>query len=470
MSGRKRNDYSVDMTTGRILPGLLAMAIPLAATSLLQALFTSADLVIIGNFASENSLAAVGSTNVLINFSITFFVGLSIGSNVLVSRLLGAKDLERARKAIHTSIGLSVLCGAVLTVVGFLMARKALEWMQSPPETLELATLYVQIYCLGTIPSLVCNFGASVLRSKGDTRRPMFYLSFAALVNFLLNLVFVNGFGMDVDGVALATVISQFVGAFLIIKRLMNEPDVFRLNLAKITPDLRESLTILRIGVPAGFQGIVFSLSNLVIQSSINGFGPVMMAGSAAAQNLESFVWLTMNSFTQCSMTYMSQNLGAQKYSRLNKVAFITCACACVSGFVMGGAIYRCGPFLLGIFDQRSEVIEAGMVRLFYVCGIYWICGLMDCMCGTIRGLGHNVTPTVVSLIGACGTRILWIATVFQIPRFHTEEILFWSYPGSWTLTFLAHLGCYVWMRRAFPRNDVPLEERPAISTTLARS
>ena len=470
MSSRKRDDFSVDMTTGRILPGLLAMAIPLAATSLLQMLFTSADLVVIGNFASEHSLAAVGSTNVLINFSITFFVGLSIGSNVLVSRLLGAGDSERARKAIHTSIGLSVLCGALLTVVGFLMARQALVWMQSPPETLELATLYVQIYCLGMIPSLVCNFGASVLRSKGDTRRPMFYLSFAAMINFLLNLVFVNVFKMDVDGVALATAISQYVGAFLILKRLMNEPGVFRLNLREIWPDLRESLTILRIGVPAGFQGIVFSLSNLVIQSSINGFGPIMMAGSAAAQNLEGFVWLTMNAFTQCSLTYMSQNLGAKKYSRLNKVAFISCACSGLSGFVLGGAMYRWGPFLLGIFDQRPEVIEAGMIRVSYVCGIYWICGLMDCLCGTIRGLGHNVTPTVVSLLGACGTRILWISTIFQIPRFHTEDVLFWSYPGSWTITLVAHFCCYVWMRRAYPRADAPLVERDRVAPKFAFS
>ena len=451
---RKKGDYSVDMTTGPVLPALMAMAIPLAVSSVLQMLFTAADLVVVGNFASEHSLAAVGSTNVLVHFAVTFFIGLSIGANVLVSRLLGAGDSERAHAAVQTSIGLSVISGAVMTVAGIVMARQALEWMQSPLETIDLATLYVQVYSAGMIPIMVYNFGSAVLRSMGDSKRPLYYLAFAGVVNVALNLVFVIVFKMDVAGVALATTISQYVSAFLVVRLLVNESGVFHLDLSKIWPERGASLMILRIGVPAGFQGVVFSLSNLVIQSSINGFGPVAMAGSAAAQNLEGFVWLTMNAFTQCALTMMSQNLGAKKYSRLNRVAWVSCACAAGSGFILGNLINCFGATLLGIFDQRTEVIEAGMVRVFYVCGFYWLCGLMDCICGAVRGLGHNTTPTVVSLLGACGTRIVWILTFFQIPKYHTESVLFWSYPGSWTLTLLVHLGCYVVMRRAFPRHD----------------
>lgn len=447
------------------------MAVPLAVSSVLQMLFNAADMVVVGNFASEHSLAAVGSTSALVNFTVALFVGMSIGANALVSRLLGSGDEKKAHLAVETAMSLGFVSGAVLTVAGASFSRLALIWMKSPPETLELATLYMRVYSLGMIPLMVYNFGSAVLRSKGDTKRPLYYLSIAGVVNVFLNLLFVIVFKMDVAGVALATAISQGISAFLVTRCLVRESGVFKLNMRSLRLDPWAALMILRIGVPAGVQGIVFSLSNVVIQSSINDFGPIVMAGSAAAQNLEGCVWFTMNAFTHSALTFMSQNVGARKYSRLNRIAIVTCVCSALSGFVLGNVCYLFGPTLLGVFDQRPEAIEEGMVRVFYVCSFYWLCGLMDTLSGAIRGLGHNTTPTVVSLLGACGTRILWIGTLFQFPRFHTPGALFFSYPGSWALTFLVHLACYVVMRRAFgntdgepPRDDETEGEATAVS------
>lgn len=448
---------------------MLAMAIPLALSSILQALFSTADFIVLGRYASEHSLAAVGSTGSLINFIVTLFVGLSLGSNALVARFIGAGDNRRIHTAVQSSIGLAVISGAILTVVGFVLARPALLWMQSPPETLDLATTYVQVVSLGMIPAMVYNFGAAVLRSKGDTVRPLFYLTAAGVINVVLNLVFVLIFRMDVGGVALATAISQCISAYLVVRSLTRESGAFRLELTKLWPDRSVSWEILKIGIPAGFQGVVFSLSNLIIQSSINGFGPAAMAGSAAAQSIEAFVWFTMNAFTQSAMTFVSQNFGAKKYKRIDRIALLSCICAAVSGALLGNLAHYYGPTLLGVFDKRPEVIEAGMIRMAYVCGFYWLCGLMDCICGSIRGIGYNATPTIVSLLGACGSRILWVATIFQLPEYHTEAVLFFSYPGSWALTFLVHLACYLWMRRALSQKISPSKTSPRIAPQSQR-
>lgn len=275
-------------------------------------------------------------------------------------------------------------------------------------------------------------------------------------MNVLLNLLFVIVFRMDVAGVALATVISQCVSAFLILRCLYRESDAFRFRPAFLKIDTKIMAKIFRIGIPAGFQGVVFSLSNVVIQSSVNGFGPVVMAGSAAAASIEGFVWVSMNAFSQGAISFVSQNVGGGKYSRINRIALVTCACAAVTGLVLGNLAYLFGTPLLGIYDPRPEIIEPGLIRMGLVCGFYFSCGLMDCLVGSIRGMGYAVAPTVVSLLGACGLRILWIATVFQIPAYHTEFMLFLSYPISWSITFLAHLVCYFFMRRKFPREDLP--------------
>lgn len=451
--------YEIDMCSGAILPKLLKFSLPLMLSSVLQLLFNAADIIVVGNFASENSLAAVGSTSALINLVTNLFLGLSTSANVLASHFMGAGDRGRVSRTVHTSLLISLFSGLALTLIGECLAEQMLIWMQTPEEVLGLSALYLRIYFGGMIAMMIYNFGSSLLRSKGDTKRPLYYLSFAGVINVLLNLLFVIVFRMDVAGVALATVISQCVSAFLILRCLYRESDAFQFRPRLLKIDRKIMGKIFRIGIPAGFQGVVFSLSNVVIQSSINGFGSVVMAGSAAAASIEGFVWVSMNAFSQGAISFVSQNVGGGKYSRINRIAFVTCACAAVTGLVLGNLAYLFGAPLLGIYDPRPEIIEPGLIRMSLVCGLYFSCGLMDCLVGSIRGMGYAVAPTIVSLLGACGLRILWIATVFRIPEYHTEFMLFLSYPISWTITFLAHLICFFIMRKKFPKTDASAEE-----------
>ncbi len=450
--------YEIDMCSGAILPKLLRLTLPLMLSSVLQLLFNAADIIVVGNFGEENSLAAVGSTSALVNLITNLFLGLSTGANVMTSRYMGAKDNERVSKTIHTSIFLSIVSGLILTAIGVPFADKMLLLMQTPEEVLDLSSLYLRIYFCGMVAMMIYNFGSSILRSKGDTKRPLYYLAFSGAINVVLNLIFVILLKMDVAGVALATVISQCVSAFLVIRCLMKETDAFRLELKKIRPDRVITGKILGIGFPAGFQGVVFSLSNVVIQSSINSFGPVVMSGSAAAASIEGFVWVSMNSFSQAALTFTSQNIGAAKYSRINRIALISCSCAAATGFVLGMLAYIFGEFLLGIYDPRPEIIQPGMTRMSLVCVFYFTCGLMDCIVGAIRGMGYAITPTIVSMLGACGLRMLWIFTIFAIPEYHTEFMLFLSYPLSWIITFLVHFICFIFMRRKFPKHDLVSE------------
>ncbi|MBR4023635.1 MAG: MATE family efflux transporter [Ruminococcus sp.] len=450
----KENKYEIDMCSGTILPKLLRLTLPLMLSSVLQLLFNAADIIVVGNFAGENSLAAVGSTTALVNLITNLFLGLSTSANILTSMFMGAGKNERVNKTVHTSICLSIASGLIMTVFGVIFADKLLILMNTPKEILSLSTLYLRIYFFGMTAMMIYNFGSSVLRSKGDTKRPLYYLTFAGIINVLLNLLFVIVFKMDVAGVALATAISQCISAFLIIRCLMKEDDAFRFEFRKMRFDRKIVARMLKIGIPAGFQGVVFSLSNVVIQSSINGFGAIVMAGSAAAASIEGFIWVSMNSFSQGALTFMSQNIGGGKYTRINRIAVITCACAAVTGIILGNAAYFLAEPLINIYDSRAAVVEAGTIRMGLVCCFYFTCGLMDCIVGNIRGMGFAVTPTIVSLIGACGLRILWIATIFQIPRFHTEFMLFLSYPITWIITFAVHLICYIFMRKKFPKED----------------
>lgn len=451
--------HEIDMCSGPILPKLLQLTLPLMLSSVLQLFFNAADIIVVGNFAGDNSLAAVGSTTALVNLMTNLFLGLSTSANVLTSMFMGAGKNERVNKTIHTSIYLSIVSGLIMTVIGVVFADKLLILMKAPTETLHLSTLYLRIYFAGMIAMMIYDFGSSILRSKGDTKRPLYFLAFAGVINIILNLIFVILFKMDVAGVALATVISQCISAFLIIRCLMKESEPFKFEFKKLKLDTKIAVRILKIGIPAGFQGVVFSLSNVVIQSSINSFGPIVMAGSAAAASIEGFIWVSMNSFSQGALTFTSQNIGAKKYSRINKIAIITCACSAVTGLILGNLAYLFGTPLLSIYDSRPKVIDAGLIRMGLVCCFYCTCGLMDCIVGNIRGMGYAVTPTIVSLIGACGLRIIWIFTIFRITEFHNEFVLFLSYPVTWVITFLAHLICYYFMRKHFPKEDAVIEK-----------
>ena len=434
------------MLHGAILPKLLKLSVPLMLSSILQLLFNAADIIVVGNFASEYSLAAVGSTTALVNLMTNLFLGLSTGSNVIVSHYMGEGSDEKVNKTIHTSIFFAAASGLLLTVVGVIFARQLLILMQTPEEVLGLSTVYLRIYFAGMVAMMIYKFRNSILRSKGDTKRPLYFLAFSGVINVILNLLFVILLKMDVAGVALATVISQCVSAALILKCLINETGAFQFRFSELRPDGQISWKILRIGIPAGFQGVVFSLSNVVIQSSVNSFGYIVMAGSSAAASIEGFVWVSRTVF------------------RINKIALISCLCGAVTGLVLGNAAYIFGTPLLRIYDSRPDVIAAGLIRMSMVCCFYFTCGLMDCIVGAIRGMGFAVTPTIVSMLGACGLRIIWIYTIFSVPENHTVLMLFLSYPLSWVITFLTHLVCYIFMRRKFPKTDAEASEGQAVS------
>lgn len=440
--------YSMDMCSGSILPKILTFAIPLMCSSVLQLLFNAADVVVVGRFGSEHSLAAVGSTTSLINLLTNLFIGLSIGANVLVARFYGAKAIKELEDTVHTAVALSLLSGVVLTIFGMLFTRQILIWMQTPEEVLPLAATYLRIYFLGMTPMMIYNFCSSILRAVGDTKRPLYFLLASGCVNVVLNLVFVIVFHMDVVGVGLATVISQVISAVLIVRCLICEKEDYRICINKIAFHKTEMLRILQIGLPAGLQGTIFSLSNVVIQSSVNSFGPVVMAGNAAAANIEGFVYVAMNSFHQAAVSFISQNFGAGNKKRIYQVAFRTLGCVIVTGCVLGGLAVLFGEPLLSIYSSNDAVKQMGMTRMQVICGTYALCGVMDVMVGILRGIGYSVMPMIVSLLGACGLRLLWIFTFFQIPQFHTTKVLYLSYPVSWAITFAVHVACFFIVRK----------------------
>lgn len=450
--GKKSGSYTIDMCSGPIVSRLLLFAGPLMLSSILQLLFNAADVIVVGKYAGDNSLAAVGMTGPLINLLVSAFLGLSIGSNVLASRYYGSGDDAAMSRTVHTSILVSFISGIVLAVVGIIFSTQILEWMRAPGETLQLGSLYLRIYFLGMPASMLYNFGSALLRAVGDTKRPMYYLLAAGVVNVILNLFFVISLHMDVAGVATATVISQVISAYLVVRCLMKERGPLQLRLKSLAIDKTTFIRIVRIGIPASFQGMLFSISNVIIQSSVNGFGATVVAGNSAAQNIEGFVYMSMNAFYQACISFISANVGARKTERINRILVRAQICVIATGLILGGSSYLFGYQLLNIYTDSRAVMDAGITRMMYVCLPYFLCGMMDVMVGGLRGLGYAILPMIVSLIGACGLRLVWIFTLFQMPMFHETRFLYITYPISWVVTFLAHVICYIIVKRKFDR------------------
>lgn len=439
-----KKNYEIDMCNGPITGKMLRFALPLMLSSMLQLLFNAADIITVGKFGSEHSLAAVGSNTALINLLTNLFIGLSIGANVLVARFYGAKNGEELNETVHTAMLLSLISGLILTVTGVIFARYFLIWMKTPAEILDLATTYLKIYFLGMPAMMIYNFGSAILRAIGDTKRPLYFLAAAGVINIILNILLVVVFRLDVKGVGIATVISQTVSAILIIRCLAKSNGDIKLELKKLRLSRGKIGAILRIGLPAGLQGSIFSLSNVVIQSSVNIFGPVVVKGNSAAQNLEGFVYFSMNAFHHATLSFTSQNMGAKKYDRLGKILKNGLCLAILFGAGFGGTVILFGRNLLSIYTNDGAAISAGMTRLYIITGTYTLCGIMDVMVGAIRGIGYTVLPTIVSLIGACALRLVWLATVFRIPKFHTINTVYLSYPITWLVTIIAHVICYI--------------------------
>ncbi len=443
MADRK---YEMDMCSGPILGKILLFTLPLIASGVLQLLFNAADMVVAGRFAGSVALAAVGATSSLINLLINVFLGLSVGSNVAIAHFYGAKMDNEVSETVHTSVMLALIGGVVLSLIGFFAASPMLKLMGTPSEVLPHSVAYMRIYFLGMPVMLLYNFGAAILRAVGDTRRPLYYLTLAGVINVVLNVIFVVIFKLGVRGVALATIISQAVSAFLVLRVLVKSNSVIRVEYGKLTIHKDKLMRIARVGLPAGFQGSLFSISNVLIQSSVNSFGAIAVAGNTAAMNLEGFVYNSMNAFHQTAISFTGQNMGARRYDRVKKIMFACLCCVFLTGAVLGIISYVFGETLLSIYSKDAGVIEYGLKRMGVIMLTYYLCGMMDVMVGTIRGMGYSIMPMIVSLMGACLFRIIWIFTVFTVV--HTPTCLYISYPISWGLTFAVHFICFIFIAK----------------------
>ena len=438
--GQKK--YEIDMCNGPLLGKILLFAIPLMLSSMLQLFFNAADVIIVGRFVGPQALAAVGSTSSLTNLLVNVFIGFSIGTNVVTARYLGTNNQKGVREVVHTSLMFALLSGFALVFVGFFLSRPMLELMGTPEDVLDQAALYLKVYFGGMPVVMVYNFGNAIFRAVGDTRRPLYYLALAGVLNVLLNIFFITQLHMGVEGVALATVLSQVVSAGLLIRAMAKADAVYKFEFKKLGIKKKQLSQIIRIGLPAGLQSSLFSISNVLIQSSINLFGSLAMAGSAAANNVENFTYVAMNSFHQTALSFTSQNLGAGKIERIKRIAILCQVCVTITGLVMGVGLWAIGEPLLGIFSSDAEVVRYGMIKLTYVCAFYFLAGVMDVFVGSIRGLGYSVVPMIVSLVGVCGLRIVWIFTVFQ--KYKSLEVLYISYPVTWVVTAMCHAICLV--------------------------
>lgn len=432
--------YEIDMINGPLFGKIVLYTLPLIAAGILQLLFNTADMVVVGRYAGSNALGAVGATASLINLLINVFMGLSVGANVAIAHYYGAGRFEELSRSMHTAISLSIICGCILLVIGQLFSEPMLILMGTPKDILPLSVSYMKIYFCGMPVMLLYNFGAAILRAVGDTKRPLYYLSLAGVINVILNLIFVIRFSMGVRGVAWATNISQAVSAVLIIRCLIKNEGPCRLSLSKLCLDKKETSRIAKVGLPAGFQGAIFSISNVLIQSSVNSFGAIAVAGNTATCNLEGFVYNSMNSFHQTAISFTGQNMGAKNMKRVQRVLLICLLCVTATGLGMGLIGFAFGSELLGIYSTDPAVIAFGLRRMAIIFPTYFLCGVMDVMVGSLRGMGFSIMPMTVSLLGACVFRIIWIMTVFAIN--HTPEFLYVSYPISWFITAAVHLIC----------------------------
>lgn len=448
--------YEIDMCNGPLLGKIMVFYIPLMLSGILQLLFNAADIVVVGRFAGNEALAAVGSTSSLTNLIVNLFIGLSVGANVLVARFYGAGQDGELKEMVQTAIATALAGGVILVFLGFFISGPALGWMGTPEDVIQHSVLYMRIYFAGMPFMMVYNFGSAVLRAVGDTKRPLYYLLIAGVVNVVLNLIFVIVFSMGVAGVAAATVASQAISAALVVRCLIQTDSAYRLVLQgmKIAPD--KLIKMVQIGVPAGMQGALFSISNVLIQSSVNSFGSVAMAGNTAASNIEGFVYTAMNAFHQAAISFSGQNYGARKYRRIFKVLVICEVMVVGVGALMGNVAYFFGGTLLKLYTIDPAVIEYGILRMRIICVPYFLCGVMDVAVGALRGMGYAIMPMLVSLTGACLFRVVWIYTIFQSIR--TLECLYFSYPISWTLTFLVHFVCFAVVYRRLLKRDPGIE------------
>lgn len=419
---------------------LIAFSLPLALSGVLQLLFNATDLVVIGQFSetSSESLAAVSSNNALINLIINVAMGLAVGSNVVMAQALGAGEYDKAERTLHTSIVISIILGVVIGIVGFFCARTFLVWMKADPVVLDKAALYLKIYFLGAPGNIVYNFGAAILRAKGDTKRPLYYLAGAGVLNAGLNMILVIFAHMDVAGVALATIVAQYLSAVLVIVTLVRDKDVCHLDIKKLRIYKAELASIIKIGLPSGILNSFFSVANVIIQTNINQFGYTLMAGNSTGVSLEGFVYTSMNAVSSAAVTFTGQNFGAKKYDRIKKIMLLCSAITVVISVVMGGIILGFGSFFASLYSRDPEVITYAVNRMTIILPLYFICGIVEVLIGGMRGMGYSISPMIPSFLSVCAYRIIWVYTICQ--KINTPQMLYLSYPISWTINLIMDL------------------------------
>ena len=436
-------EKEIDLLSGNLLKKIIKFAIPVMLSGILQLMFNACDLMVVGKFAGDNSLAAVGSTGSITSLLINLFIGVSVGANVLVAKAIGKKDKETAHKVVHTSILFSLIAGFFLMIVGLLLAEFLLIKLDTNTAILDKATLYLRIYFSGMIFNMVYNFGSSIVRATGETKKPLYYLIISGIINVILNLILVIVFNMDVDGVAIATIISQFISAILVIRYIIKSTGYIKLNIKDLKIHKESLKEMILIGLPAGIQGSLFSISNVFIQKAVNSFASTaIVAGNSAATNIGGFIFTSMNAFSQSSVTFTSQNYGAKKIDNCKKIIIYNTICVTIVGLVIGIATIIFGKPLLNLYANGEDAIKYGLVRLTLIGATYFIYGISEVFVGGLRGLGSSILPMVNSIMGICGIRLLWIYTIFKYN--HTLKTLYISYPISWVITALVHMICYI--------------------------
>ena len=435
--------HEMDMTEGPLFKKILRFSLPLIFTGLLQCLYSAADLIVVGHFKGHIALAAVGSTNALSNLIVGLFMGISVGAGVCAAQYIGAKEQDKVSKVVHTSVLAALIMGVAVGALGIIFAKDMLLLMDTPANVIDYSALYIRIIFAGVPASLLYNFCAAILRATGDTKHPLIFLTISGLCNVLLNVIMVVGFGMGVEGVAIATVASQIMSAVLIFVHMCRTESCIKITIRKIRISGKHFVRMMKIGVPSGIQSTLFSLSNVLFQSAINGFGDVVMAGNSAAVNIETFTWIAMNALHHAAVSFTAQNVGAKKYERLGGVLRNCLLVVTAAWAVSAGAVLIFGHRLVGLYAGGDpSVIESGLNRLWLLLPIYCLCGYMDVICGALRGMGRSFTSMILTLVFNCGVRIIWLQTVFKL--FSTPAGIYAAYPVSWGLSAIANLLAFI--------------------------
>ena len=442
----KNNKYEIDMCNGTLMDKLISFSLPLMLSGILQLLFNAVDIIVVGRFTGSQALAAVGSTTALINIFTNLFIGISLGANVLAARFYASGKEKEMSETVHTSITLALISGIVMALAGVLLARFALNLMGTPNDVIDQSVLYMRIYFLGMPFFMLYNYGAAILRAVGDTKRPLFFLVISGMTNEVLNLVLGIVFHMGVAGVAIGTIVSQLISSILVLRCLYTSNTSYRLYFSKLGIKTQYLKQIFQVGIPAGIQSTVINLSNALLQSSVNSFGSVAMAGYTAANNIFGFLYMSGKAVTQSCMSFTSQNYGVKKLNRMDRVLLDCMILSVGVTLTLGCGAYFFGPELLKIYTSDADVIRCGVEVLAFTTVPYFCCGIMDLLPGALRGMGYSGVPMILSIIGTVGTRIVWIFGLF--PAHRSLSFLFISYPVSWILTILMQAVCFCFVRK----------------------